>query len=351
MKAIDWDEIPQRKDEPNFGNLLVVLQRQVPNRPTLFEFFLNDRLYRRVVPGSEPADETARMRRVITGFFRLGYDYATILIPGFSFLEQVVQRKAKTVSLNEGAVIHNWKEFDKFAWPDVDTADYDILDRLAQDLPKGMKLVLFSPGGVLENVIGLLGYEALCYMLVDDPQLVEDVVAQLGTRLVRYYEKAIGYDCVGACIANDDWGFKTGTLLSPAVLRRLIFPWNKRIVEVAHAAGKPIILHSCGHFAHIIDDIIDNMQFDGRHSYEDNIMAVEVAYEKYHDRIAIMGGIDVDFICRSSPEEIYQRAEAMLERVSTRGGYALGTGNSVPEYLPDANYFALVRAALDLRRR
>jgi uroporphyrinogen decarboxylase len=90
------------------------------------------------------------------------------------------------------------------------------------------------------------------------------------------------------------------------------------------------------------------MKFDGRHSYEDNIMPVEVAYENDHGRIGIMGGIDLDFICRSKPEEVYQRSKSMLERVAGRGGYALGTGNSVPDYVPDRNYFALIRAALDM---
>jgi uroporphyrinogen decarboxylase len=34
----------------------------------------------------------------------------------------------------------------------------------------------------------------------------------------------------------------------------------------------------------------------------------------------------------------------MLERTWDRGGYALGTGNSVPTYIPDENYFALLAA-------
>jgi len=130
-------------------------------------------------------------------------------------------------------------------------------------------------------------------------------------------------------------------------LRRLVFPWYQRIVELVHSVGKPVILHSCGYFEEIMEDIIVDMGFDGRHSYEDQIMPVEEAYEKYHRRIALLGGIDVDFICRSSPEEVYGRARGMLERAADRGGYALGTGNSVPEYVPDANYFALIRAALD----
>jgi uroporphyrinogen decarboxylase len=38
----------------------------------------------------------------------------------------------------------------------------------------------------------------------------------------------------------------------------------------------------------------------------------------------------------------------MLERASERGGFALGTGNSVPEYVPDENFFALIRAAFSM---
>lgn len=91
------------------------------------------------------------------------------------------------------------------------------------------------------------------------------------------------------------------------------------------------------------------MRFDGKHSYEDNIQPVEEAYSQYHKQIAILGGIDVDFVCRAAPEKIYQRAKSMLALTAADGAYALGTGNSVPEYVPDANYFALLRAALDSR--
>ena len=212
-----------------------------------------------------------------------------------------------------------------------------------------MKLIAYGPNGILENAIDLVGYEALCLMIYDDKQLVYDIFEQVGTRLVRYYELAARYECVGACISNDDWGFKTQTLLSPSDLRRFVFPWHKRIVATVHAAGKPVILHSCGFFFKIMGDIIDDIKFDGRHSYEDTIMPVEEAYEQYHDRIATLGGIDVDFVCRSTPEEVYARSAAMLERSAGRGGYALGTGNSVPDYVPDANYFAMIRAALDQR--
>jgi len=50
-------------------------------------------------------------------------------------------------------------------------------------------------------------------------------------------------------------------------------------------------------------------------------------------------------VCRSTPKEIYSRASAMLERSADRGGYALGTGNSVPAYVPYENYIAMIAAA------
>ena len=59
------------------------------------------------------------------------------------------------------------------------------------------------------------------------------------------------------------------------------------------------------------------------------------------------GGIDLDFVIRAPADEVYRRSRAMLERAASRGGYALGTGNSVPEYLPAGSLFAMHRAARD----
>ena len=346
---MNWNEIPERQDTPDFANLLAVLRREVPDRPTLFEFYFNERIYRRVMPGPTPTDPEAWMKRFIHTFHRLGYDFATILLPGFQFSDPDLRETKETFSLNEGAVIRNRKEFDSFDWPNPEEADFDILARLVDDLPRGMKLIPYTPDGILENVVRLMGFDTLCYSLHDNPRLVENVFEQVGSRLVRYYENVVPYECVGACLANDDWGFITNTLISTDDLRRLVFPWYERVVDTCHAAGKPVILHSCGFFENIIEDIIEDLRFDGRHSYEDNIMPVEKAYEKYHDRIAIIGGIDVNFICESTPDEVYTRSKAMLDRAAERGSFALGTGNSVPEYMPDANFFALIRAALDLR--
>lgn len=333
--------------DPDFDQMLKVLRGEVPDWPVLFEIGFNGRLAERFADPDAPArwDEPADNPRMLSAWKNLGYDYATVRGSQFVF-PKGEREKVKTVSLNEGAVITDHESFEAYEWPDPEDFDYSGLDRV--DLPDGMRLICWGPGGVLENAIGLVGYERLCYMLLDDPALARAVFDEVGSRLARYYEICAQYDSVGALMGNDDWGFKTQTMLTPAQMRDLVIPWHARAVEAIHAAGKPAILHSCGQLEQVMDDVIDAIGYDAKHSYEDAILPAEDVYERWGSRIAVLGGIDVDFLCRSTPEAIRARSEAMLERTADRGGYALGSGNSVPDYVPDESYLAMISPAVEL---
>lgn len=90
----------------------------------------------------------------------------------------------------------------------------------------------------------------------------------------------------------------------------------------------------------IMDDIIQDMKFDGKQSYEDNILCAEESYEK-------QGGIDVYFLIRSPKEEIAKKAKRMLDLAKENGGYAFGLGNSIPDYIPNEKYFAMTSATAE----
>lgn len=333
--------------QPNFDTLLRVLDRGRPDRPTLFEFFLNWPLYCSLT-GQNPVLHRSPLecdRVQLQGFLAAGYDYATLAARGFSF-PRPRQNKQSTISLNQGTAISDRDSFDRYPWPDPESADYATYEQLTADVPRGAKIIAHGPSGVLENVVGLVGYENLCIMSMMDEQLTADIFEAVGSRLVRYYEICAQFDTVGACISNDDWGFKTQTMLSTEQMRRYVFPWHKKIVEKIHAAGKPAILHSCGNLEAVMEDIIEDMGYDGKHSFEDTICPVEEAYEQWGDRIAILGGIDVDFLVRSALPEIHQRARNMLQRSAQKGAYALGSGNSIPEYISQDTFFAMTAAAV-----
>lgn len=335
--------------EPDFSNLAAVLEKKAPSRPTLFEFFLNNRLYKKLVgddfkpKGFHPAYET-----IVRGYDMAGYDYATILPMEFSFITRKQDAAGKTINLNNDDGITDRKSFDSFYWNDPYDCSIEEFLAIKDYLPAKMKIIPFGPGGVLENVVSIMGYQNLCMAIYDDEQLVYDIFEKVGSAFLKYYKRVSQFDFVGAVISNDDWGFNTQTMFSPTDMRRFVFPWHKQIVDIIHSYGKYAILHSCGNYTSIINDVIDDMKYDARHSYEDNIIPVEQAYEDLKGKIGVLGGIDVDFIVSKSCEDIYKRSRAMIERSSVSGGYALGTGNSVPEYVPDDNYFAMIKAALDI---
>lgn len=329
------------KREPDFGNLLKVLERKVPDRPTLFEFFLNPRLYRKLA-----GDGTAERLMHIPAYRNAGYDYAPILAAPGLFPHPRPAQEA-SCSMNEAPAFTDRAAEREYRWREPEEAyDSCYMEEAAACLPPGMKLIAYGPDGMLENMIRLIGFDNLCYAVADDPEWVAQVAEKVGSRLVRYYEIVSADPAVGACIVNDDWGFHSQPMLSPQDMRRYIVPWHKKMVEAIHKSGKPAILHSCGRLDSLMDDIIDVCRYDAKHSYEDKILPVEEAYERYRDRIAILGGIDVDFVCRRTEDEIFECSAAMLERTGSRGGYALGTGNSVPEYVPDDKYLAMIRAAV-----
>jgi len=340
------------KREPNFQNVLDVLARRPTAKPVLFEFIINQGHIERLAGehlNSESGDSDRILRLQVKGFWAAGYDYAVVppwLFRALNF-PAAKREQGQSIGMAHGGVIQDRASFEKYPWPDPEATDWDALERLKPHMSAGMKLLICGHSGVLENLVSLLGFEELCYMLNDDPGLLHEITDAIGSRLLRYFEMGLQHDCVGAAIVNDDWGFKTQPFLAPPQMREFITPWHRRMVQAIHASGRPAILHSCGELKLLWDDIIDDLKFDGKHSYEDAILPVEQAYEKYGSRIAILGGLDIDFLCRATPDAIYRRSKAMIERTQSQGGYGLGSGNSIPDYIPAENFDAMRRAALE----
>lgn len=340
--------------QPDFNNLLKILRREKPDRPTLFEFFLNDEIYEELSgynPGSKVGTFMGYAKWMMDSYRNAGYDYFMLRFPPefmFPSKPDVENDKAaaRSISQNHSVMITDRRTFKSYQWPDPEKIDLTQYAEFGKTVLPGMKAIPFGPNGVLENTTNILGYDNMCYLLYDDPELLKDVFDKVGGILNRYYELVAGFDYVGAVMVNDDWGYNTQTMLKTADMRELVIPWHKRIVRTIHEAGKPAIMHSCGKLSEVMDDIIDGIGFDAKHSYEDKITPVEEAYELWGRRIAILGGIDVNFICTAKPEEIFLRAAALLEKTKNSGGYALGTGNSVPYYVPKQNYYAMILAAL-----
>ena len=93
----------------------------------------------------------------------------------------------------------------------------------------------------------------------------------------------------------------------------------------------------------LMDDLLDDVRIDAKHSFEDKILPVEEAYRRWGDRIALMGGVDMDLLGRGTEDEVRRRTRQILEVCAARGtGYGLGSGNTAANYVPRQNYFAML---------
>lgn len=332
--------------KPDFNNLLKVLNKEKPDRFTLFEYYMNNEVYdyfTQDTPYHSSPDQYQNGRYLIEAFKNAGYDYAQLSGARYQFKYGKLEMKSSR-SLNDGTVIHDEESFEAYEWPDPENVDFSHLEKLGKELPDGMKLVVSNSESIFGGAARLIGYDNLCYMLMDDRELVKRIWDEIGSRVLKYNEIVAQFEGVGAVIVNDDWGFNTQTLISPNDLREFVFPWHKKCVEAIHKAGKPAILHSCGNLSAVYEDIINDLGYDGKHSYQDNICPVETMYDQYSDRLAIMGGIDVDYLCRTPEEDITRRCRAMLEKTADKGAFALGSGNSIAEFVPLKSYLAMIKA-------
>ena len=204
-----------------------------------------------------------------------------------------------------------------------------------------MKLNVFYPG-VFEDLTTLMGFENMAIKSIEEPQLLADTLERLTILAETAIDRSAAHPAVGAVFYGEDMGFKTGTMLSPAFMREYVLPCHKRIVAASHKHGKPFILHSCGQIGALMEDLINVVKIDALHSFQDVIEPVEQAYAKYGDRIAILGGLDMDLLARGSEEQVRARARQILEACAPGGNFAFGAGNSITDFIPTANYYAML---------
>jgi len=278
-----------------------------------------------------------------------GWDFVTahsiLNFPGFRRL--VADRNAPAIKggrrafidSNEGPVM-NWQDFENYQWPESPGIINAGNKYLAQISPPGMK-VLVLPGGLFEWTTWIMGTVPFSLALYDEPDLVDAVIEKLSQIIYKGAEELMDIPDIGGLFIGDDMGFFSGTLVKPAILREKFLPHLKKMVDLAHSAGKLVLLHACGNLVAIMDDICDT-GIDAKHSFEDKIQPVEKAYERWGDRIGIIGGVDVNLLSDGTEEQIRLRTREILDACGPGGGYVLGTGNSVASYIPIRNYLIML---------
>jgi uroporphyrinogen decarboxylase len=190
-------------------------------------------------------------------------------------------------------------------------------------------------------------------MQYDDPELFSDLYKKIGDLMITLWTQMLDrygdIFCVGRM--GDDLGFKSSTLMAPETITANIIPQYQRIISLIHSRKKPFLLHSCGCIFTVMDEIIA-AGIDAKHSNEDQIAPFSEWISRYNDRIGLFGGIDLNVLCGMDPKSVY--TEVLKQGTEYRAkakGFALGSGNSIPNYVPVEGFMAMVEAAKEIRKR
>ncbi len=334
----------QRRREPDFEQFLKVLRRQgTPTHLPFYEHIASPGFIARRT--GTPFDKMKRTEpgywETFVGFWLgMGYDCVPMEIGLNCPLHYPDRKGALSRGSEAHVVIRNRADFESYPWPDESRPiDFAPFETVAKLLPDGARIVGGVGTGPYEWAANMLGTVGMAYLLADDPELVEMVFRRIGSLHISGVRTLASMDVIGALRQGDDLGFKTSTFLRPDQLRSLVFPTYKQMAEAAHRHDKPFILHSCGNLAEVYEDLIA-CGIDAKHSFEDVILPVGEFKRRYGDRMTPLGGLDVDVICRESHDAIRAYTRKHIEQCFGDGYWALGTGNSLTDYMPVENYIA-----------
>ena len=301
-------------------------------------------------------------KQTINFYYKMGYSFLVIdeFFENFESLNTGTIAAKDTAGLSNGdrkwaqegaGVIKSWKDFEIFPWEKTRSmlswSEYYI-NFLSKNLPDGMKIVI--SGNLIADILNwILGFEGSFYIMYDQPDLFEAMLNKIGQITIEMFLIAAKNDGVGAILIGDDLGFKTSTMISREHLRKWVFPWYKKYASLAHKYKKDFWFHSCGYKDNIMEDLIEDTKIDALHSFEDQCCPVINYKKKYGSRIGIIGGVDVDKLCRLNEESLRKYIRNILNVCMEDGRYALGSGNSITNYIPIKNYLIMLEEGFNWR--
>jgi uroporphyrinogen-III decarboxylase len=117
----------------------------------------------------------------------------------------------------------------------------------------------------------------------------------------------------------DDWGHQQGLIVSPEIFRTIFKPMYKEYVDIAHAAGKYVFMHSDGCIEAIIPDLIE-IGVDALNS-QIFCMGVEHIGSRFAGKITFWGEIDRQgLLARGSGRDIEEAVTQMHRSLYRKGG-------------------------------
>lgn len=348
--------------KPDIGRLLTAMQGGIPDRVPLYEILVEARNVKHFLGKDVGSTMAASRGSSDSVFVNPPMDPKDYLELCYKTYQDAMTLEALWTPLkyrddkgdlhiiNDGR-IKDWESLEKAVLP---TWEHDLeprrnIIRNYVNTAKGTGVgVGFCLGAFFQCCYYFLcEFNEFLLKIYTDREFVEALMDICVDYYIRVEEIAIeeGVDFI---FFADDIAYKSGTFVEPNLFKELWLPRVHRILKPAKDAGKPLMFHSCGNLTHIMDSIVMEMGIDCLNPIEPYSMDIYKIKEKYGDKIALSGNIDIAGpLAFGTPEEVKKEVMEHLEKLMPGGGYILSTNHSVMDDIPPNNYEAMIETCLE----
>ncbi|MEM6283225.1 MAG: uroporphyrinogen decarboxylase [Chloroflexota bacterium] len=240
----------------------------------------------------------------------------------------------------EGPVLHNpvrsMADVERLATPDPKEALWFTLDaiKLTRETldPLGIPLIGFSgaPFTLAAYAVeggGSKNHDKVKAMMLGEPDAWHQFMTKLSDVVGQYM---LAQAEAGAQVLQlfDSWVGQ----LAPDDYRERVMPYSKRSLEIASAAGVPMI-----HFGTNTNGMLEDIRDAGGDVIGvDWRIDIDVATKRLGDGVAVQGNLDP--VALFAPwEELEPRAKNVLDRMKGRGGHIFNLGHGILPQTPVDN--------------
>lgn len=195
-----------------------------------------------------------------------------------------------------------------------------------------------GPVSALDWALGMEDY--MCYCMTD-PELVaqfaEKIMAFEVGRAKMFLDKG-----AEAILITDDIAFNTGLLLPPDTMKLVAFPFYKKVIqEIKEYKDVPVIFHSDGYLADVLQDIVD-CGFDAIQSLQPSAgMDIEKVKQEFGNKLCLIGNVDLNYLLPfGTPKEVKKEVKDLADKAGP-DGFILSTCNILTDAVQIENAKAM----------
>lgn len=193
---------------------------------------------------------------------------------------------------------------------------------------------------VYEFVIGLNDCMAL---IMEDREFVEELMSRSADYFAELVRRTVGAG-VDILFAADDFAFKTGLFVRPAVFKAMWRSPFERVLAPAREAGIPIMFHSDGKIDDAVEMLIE-MGVDGITPMDPSGIDYRDYKKRYGDRLTLFGNIDITWpLVEGTPADVERDVREHMEVLKPGGRWVAGSSHSIVNYIPHENFMAMINA-------